>query len=102
MIVARAMGVATLDLFEPRPSSRDGYPLLAAEEGGPAFDDAPTVGLPPGLNDDLVSWLHRAALVVPVLPVPAATVRLGSALRAIPGRAPAHQLDGTFMARPLA
>jgi len=102
MIVARAMGVAALDLFDPRPSSREGHPPPAAEEAGPAFDDAPTAGLPPVLNDELVSRLDRAALVVPVLPVPIAPVRLGSALRAIPGRAPAHQLDGTFMARPLA
>jgi hypothetical protein len=87
MIVARAMGVAALDLFEPRPSSRDGHPSLAAEEAGPAFDDAPKPGLLPMLNDDLDVRLHRAALIVPVLPVPTAPVRLGFALRAIPARA---------------
>jgi hypothetical protein len=102
MIVARAMGVAALDLFEPRPSSLDGHPPLAAEEAGPVFDDVPKPGFLPVLAGDLDARLHRAALVVPVLPVPTAPVRLGSALRAIPGRALAHQLDGTLMARPLA
>jgi hypothetical protein len=82
MIVARAMGVAALDLFEPRPSSPYGHPHRAAEEAGPAFDDAPKPGLLPLLSDDLDARLHRAALVVPVLPVPTAPVRLGSALRA--------------------
>jgi hypothetical protein len=98
MIVARAMGVAALDLFEPRPSSRDGHPLPAAEEAGQAIDDAAI----PTLHGDTSLRLRRAALVVPVLPVPTAPVRLGSTLQAIPGRAPAHQLDGTFMARALA
>ena len=88
MIVARAMGVAALDLFEPRPASRHGHPPRVAEEAGPAFDDAPKPWLLPVLNDELDVRLHRAALVVPVLPVPSAPVHLGSALRAIPGRAP--------------
>jgi hypothetical protein len=101
MIVARAMGVAALDLFEPRPSSRDGHPPRAAEEVGPAFDDASTPWLLPVLNDDLGTGLHRAALVVPVLPVPTVTVRLGSALRAIPGRAPREPAGG-LIAHPLA
>jgi hypothetical protein len=102
MIVARAMSVAALDLFDSRPSSREKHRPPAAEETGPAFDDAPTAGLRPVLNDDLVFRLHRAALVVPVLPVPTAPVRLGSALRAIPGRAPARQLADGLMAFPLA
>ena len=98
MIVARAMGVAALDLFEPRLSSRDGHLHPAADEGGQAFDDVAK----PTLHGDTSLRLRRAALVVPVLPVPTASVRLGSALQAIPGRAPAHQLDGTFVARPRA
>ena len=102
MIVARAMGVAALDLFEPRPFSRDGHPPGAAEEAGSVFHDAPKPGLLPVLNDDLDARLHRAALVVSVRPVPAAPVRLGSALQAFPSRASAHQRDGRLMARPLA
>jgi len=90
MIVARAMSVAALDLFDSRLSSRDGNCPPAAEEAGPAFDDAPRPGLLPVLNDGPDGQLHRAALVVPVLPVPIAAVRLGSALRAIPSQAPAH------------
>ena len=101
MIVARAMGVAALDLFEPRPSSLDGHPSLASEEAGPAFDDVPKPRFLPVLAGDLDARLHRAALVVPVLPVPTATVRLGSALRAIPGRAPREPAGG-LIAHPLA
>ena len=96
------MGVAALDLFEPRPSGRDGHAPRAAEDAGPAFGEAPKPGLPPELNDDLDARLHRAALVVPLLPVAAAPVRLGSALRPMPGRARAHLLHGTLTARPLA
>jgi hypothetical protein len=102
MIVARAMGAAALDLFEPRPSGRDGHSPWAAGDAGPAFDDAPEPGFRPLRNDERDARLHRAALVVPLLPVPDAPVRLGSALRPIPGRAPAHQLRGALMARPLA
>jgi hypothetical protein len=98
MIVARAIGIAALDLFEPRPSSGDGHPPPAAQEASAAFDDAPM----PALHGDPGRRLHRAALIVPVLPVPTASVRLGSALRAIPGRAAAAPREGMLIARPLA
>jgi hypothetical protein len=76
MIVARALGVTALDLFESTRSSRGGRPPIAADEGVPALDD------------EELAWLHRAALVVRLLPVPPPPVRLGPALRADLSRDP--------------
>jgi hypothetical protein len=71
MIVARAIGVTALDLFASTRSGPDSRPASAGED---------TVDSP--LDASEVAWMHRAALVVPLLPVPPPPVRLGPAVRA--------------------
>jgi len=70
MIVARALGVTALDLFEPRRSSPDAPAAFSADGPDSAFDD------------EEAAWLHRSGLLVRLLPVPPPPVRLGPALRA--------------------
>ena len=71
MIVARAIGVTALDLFASTRSGPGDRPTLAFE----GATDSP-------VDDEELSWMHRAALVVPLLPVPPPPVRLGPAVQA--------------------
>ncbi|HYU50737.1 MAG TPA: hypothetical protein VEO91_12505 [Candidatus Limnocylindria bacterium] len=71
MIVARAIGVTALDLFASTRSSPGSRPASAGE----GAIDSP-------VDDEELSWMHRAALVVLLLPVPPPPVRLGPAVRA--------------------
>ncbi len=73
MIVARALGVTALDLFEP-PRPRLGPPQ--------AF----SAGAASVLDDEDAAWLHRSGLLVRLLPVPSPPVRLGPVLRTHPDR----------------
>jgi hypothetical protein len=68
MIVARAVGVTALGLFEPlRWSPRP--PRMLAPESASTIDD------------EGIAWLDRSGIVVRLHPVPTAPVRFGPALR---------------------
>lgn len=97
MIVARAIGVTALDLFDSMPFGRDGPPAFAVHDANAAADEE----FGPPLEDDLAARLHRVALVVPLLRVPTPSVRLGPALQADPSSAPGHRLDAGLRPGPL-
>jgi hypothetical protein len=68
MIVARAVGVTALDLFEPRRWSPRPPRMLAPASA--LISD-----------DEEIAWLNRSGIVVRLHPVPTTPVRLGPALR---------------------
>ena len=74
MIVARALGVTALDLFQPVRSSPDTSAAFATDGPSSAFDA------------EEAARLHLSGLLVRLLPVPSPPVRLGPALRAHPDR----------------
>ena len=73
MIAARAVGLIPVDLFARQPGQR--ATGVVAVTAAADHVDEPDVD-----NEALAIALHRAALVVPLLPVPRPRVRPGSAM----------------------